>query len=362
MLALPLMYKQHRIRQKFSWFHGAINKQQYLGVLSTAMACFLCAAPAIMQLSENKLLAEQAISQDLKTASLYQQGVTRYNRNDLQGAESAFRLALQRDPNLALARHYLGNILLMQNRLDVAVQEYGEAVRINPNLGETYYNLGLALHRQGQKEAAITAYRQALVIDPNKTATHYNLGLALYELGRIEEAIAAYQEAIKLDRSNAKAQFNLAITRQGQGKIEEAIAAYKQVIEIDPKNDTAYNNLGSLKVIQGDPEQAIAVYRQAIRQNPENASAYYNLGVLLYNLGELKKANQLLNRAYTAYQQQGELQEAEKVEKLKQQITDLITEQELQALQTPTTEGELITPGQVVVETIPSRESDSGGK
>lgn len=151
------MYKQQQIKQ---WFCGLSSitcqhisdwQKPHLGVLCAASAFLVLAAP-VVNLPGSKLLAQTPISRDLETASFYQQGVTRYNRSDWQGAENAFRQALQREPNLAMARAYLGNIYLMQNRLDVAVQEYGEAIRLNPNLGETYYNLGLALQQQGKKK------------------------------------------------------------------------------------------------------------------------------------------------------------------------------------------------------------------
>ena len=125
------------------------------------------AAPTITNFPVSKLLAETAISQDLEAAGFFQQGLMRYNRKDLQGAEYAFRQALQRDPNLGAARNYLGNMFLQQNRLDAALQEYAEAIKVNPNFSEAYYNLRLVLHRQGEKEAAITAYRQSLVSEPH---------------------------------------------------------------------------------------------------------------------------------------------------------------------------------------------------
>ena len=236
------MYKQHQFHQWFCCFstvafHQVLNWQKpHLGFLCAASAFLVLAAPTMIDLPGSKLLAQTPISQDLEAASFFQQGVTRYNRNDLQGAEYAFRQALQHDSNLGMARNYLGNIFLMQNRLDIAVQEYGEAIRINPNLGEAYYNLGLALYRQGQKDAAITAYRQALVVDPTMAAAQYNLGLALYEQEQPQEAIAAYQQAINLDSSDANAYFNLAIALQEQGQIESAIAAYRQGLQLDPKN------------------------------------------------------------------------------------------------------------------------------
>jgi lipoprotein NlpI len=75
-------------------------------------AFLVLVAPTIINSPSSKLLAQKAISQDLEAASFFQQGVMRYNRNDLQGAEYAFRQALQKDFNLSAARNYLGNIFL----------------------------------------------------------------------------------------------------------------------------------------------------------------------------------------------------------------------------------------------------------
>ncbi|MBD2347060.1 tetratricopeptide repeat protein [Anabaena subtropica] len=336
------MYKQHQINQ---WFCGLSSitchhipdwQKPHLSFLCAASAFLVLAAPTIVNLPGSKLLAQAPISQDLETASFYQQGVTRYNRGDWQGAENAFRQALQREPNLAMARKYLGNVFLMQNRLDVAVQEYGEAIRLNPNLGEAYYNLGLALQQQGKKAGAITAYRQALVIEPTRVESYYNLGLVLYEQGLIQEAIAAYQDAINLEPSKANAHHNLAIALQQVGKMEEAIVAYREVLKLDPTNATAYSNLGSLMAMQGQPAEAIAIYTQAVRQDPKNASAYYNLGITLYNQGDLQKASSAFKRAHEEYRQQGNFEQTAKSEQLLQQVAQKIEEQKQASTPKPT--------------------------
>jgi tetratricopeptide (TPR) repeat protein len=310
---IPFMFKKYQLCQ---WFLCTSKM-----VLFSSSAFLLLMTSTFTELPGSKLLAqENVVTQDLEAASYYQQGVTRYNRNDLLSAEYAFRQALQRDPNLGLARNYLGNIFLQQNRLSAAVQEYAEAIRMNPNLGEAYYNLALALQKQGQKEAAITAYRQALVIDPTMVATHYNLGLALYEQGQLKEAIAEYQQAINFDSTNANAYFNLAIALQQQGEIPQAIAAYRQAVQLNPKNASAYSNLGSLLASLGQASEAVNAYKQALSQNPKNALAYYNLGVTFYNQGDINKANAAFKRARNEYRELGNLPEANKVEQIMLQI------------------------------------------
>ncbi|MDZ7958477.1 MAG: tetratricopeptide repeat protein [Aulosira sp. DedQUE10] len=331
------MSEKHQLPQWFRSFSQlALHRGAYRQLFSTSVAVLVLAVPTMTDLPGSKVLAQNVVTQNLEAASFFQQAVMRYNRQDWQGAEYAFQEALRRDSNIGIARNYLGNIFLQQNRLDVAVQEYAEAIKINPNSSQAYYNLGIALHRQGQKEAAITAYRQSLLIDPTIAAAQYNLGLALYEQGQIPEAIAAYQQAVNLDGHNSNAYFNLAIALQQQGQIQEAIATYKQLLQQDPENAIAYSNLGSLMVLQGQTSEAIAVYQQAIQHNPKNASAYYNLGVTLYNQGNFKTANSAFKRAHNEYNAQGNIAQAEKMEMLMQQIAQILAPKPPQVAQTST--------------------------
>jgi tetratricopeptide (TPR) repeat protein len=317
--------------QTSQWFYAAcqvglyhsLKQKPYKRLLCATSIFLLLAASAISQLPENKLLAQTPPTEDLEAASFYQQGVMRYHYKDLQAAEFAFRQALRRDPNLAIAHNYLGNIMLQQNCLDIAVQEYTDAIRINPNLSEAYYNLGLTFHRQGKIEAAITAYRQALLLDPTMVKGQYNLGLALYEKGQKNEAISAYQQAINLDSGNANAYFNLAIALQDEGRNTEAIAAYRKILDLNPTNAVAYNSIANLLTIQGRVSEAIATYIEAIRYIPHETTTYYNLGVTLYNQGDLKNANRVLKRARNQYREQGNIKQADQAERLIQQIVQM---------------------------------------
>jgi tetratricopeptide (TPR) repeat protein len=319
------------------FLHTSFNWRKTPFTLLFAVCVVLTAiAPSIAPIPGSKLLAEDFVpSLNLEAASFFQQGVMRYHRKDLQAAENAFRQALQYDPNIAAAYNYLGNIMLQQNYLDVAVQEYGEAIRINPNLSDAYYNLGLALHKQGQNVAAITAYRQVLVINPTMANAYYNLGLALYELGQVDEAIAAYQQATHLDSSDANAYSNLAIALQQKGQTQEAIAAYRHALELNPQNAQAYNNMASLMALRGQTSEAIAIYQEAIRKVPNHPTTYYNLGVAWYNQSDYKKADIALKRAYEEYRQQGNLKQADKIAELIQQIAQLAAYKKTQAGQNP---------------------------
>jgi tetratricopeptide (TPR) repeat protein len=84
------------------------------------------------------------------------------------------------------------------------------------------------------------------------------------------------------------------------------------------KEAEAYNNGGLAKSESGDKAGAIADYTQAIIINPQYAKAYYYRGVAKSESGDQAKAGAIkdLETAKQLYQQQGNTQEAQKVQEV----------------------------------------------
>lgn len=60
------------------------------------------------------------------------------------------------------------------------------------------------------------------------------------------------------------------------------------------------------------------------------------MGVTLYNQGNIKKASGVLKRAHNEYREQGNIEQAEKIEQLMQQIAQKSGQQQPQVSQTAT--------------------------
>src|SRR5215475_13254093 len=73
---------------------------------------------------------------------------------DSEAAETAARLALQRDPDCASAWETLGTILIQRGLLEESCGCYETAVRIDPNFVQALNNLAVTLDRMGQLESA----------------------------------------------------------------------------------------------------------------------------------------------------------------------------------------------------------------
>jgi tetratricopeptide (TPR) repeat protein len=91
-------------------------------------------------------------------------------------------------------------------------------------------------------------------------------------------------------------------------------------VQINPNSAAAYNSLGHLMIMQGQTADAIATYQESVRRIPKNPEAYYSLGTTWYNQGDFKKANIAFQRAQKQYREQGNYQQADKLEQVLQQI------------------------------------------
>ena len=204
-------------------------------------------------------------------------GVALRKQGKLEEAITAYKKAIEINPNFAFAYDNMGNSLSDQGKYDEAIAAHKKAIELDPNDATAYDNMGVALEKQGKYDEAITAYKKAIELDPNYSFAYYNMGNALNDQGKLDEAITAYKKAIELDPNFASAYYNMGTVLDDQGKLDEAIAAYKKALELDPNFASAYNNMGYALFKQGKLEEAIKAYKKALEIDPNKANTQNNL-------------------------------------------------------------------------------------
>ncbi|MDF0553659.1 tetratricopeptide repeat protein [Kamptonema sp. UHCC 0994] len=108
----------------------------------------------IVRATERPLIS-QIVAENSSANDYFQKGVALVKKQDLAGAEAAFRKAIEIDPNFAEAYANLGSVLANQNKLEEAISNFENAVRLKPNVAVLHYLLGRALYEQNRpKEAA----------------------------------------------------------------------------------------------------------------------------------------------------------------------------------------------------------------
>ncbi len=87
-------------------------------------------------------------------------------------AEQHARQLLQVDPHSAAGFNNLGNILLLTNRPDQAMEAYQRAIGLESSRGEANYNLGQALLLKLRMKEAEAEFQRAQSLQPQKISEH----------------------------------------------------------------------------------------------------------------------------------------------------------------------------------------------
>ena len=105
---------------------------------------------------------------------------------------------------------------------DEAISAYRRALEIDPDLADAHLNLGRLLHERAEMAEAERHYRRAQELLPDDATPAYNLGVALQDLGRLHDAAQAYEAALQRDPTLADAHYNLAGIYEDLGEAEAA--------------------------------------------------------------------------------------------------------------------------------------------
>jgi tetratricopeptide (TPR) repeat protein len=119
----------------------------------------------------------------------------------------------------------LGNYLAKNRRLPVAETAFRKAIEFQPQWEEVHFNLGLALGQQDKLKEAIASLREATRIKPDYAAAWSNLGFALYMDEQPAEALKALKEAQRL----------LSPDDPVRPRIEDLIRKCEKLVEPDKK-------------------------------------------------------------------------------------------------------------------------------
>ncbi|MEG4282784.1 tetratricopeptide repeat protein [Microcoleus sp. A006_D1] len=91
----------------------------------------------------------------------FQEGINLAAQQNTASAESAFRRAIQIDPNFAEAYANLGSLLANQNKLAEAIPNFQTAIRLKPNVPEFHYMFAQVLYAQNKMSEAVESVKKA---------------------------------------------------------------------------------------------------------------------------------------------------------------------------------------------------------
>ena len=176
--------------------------------------------------------------------SWYYLGRTKYNENRLEDATRAFKECLEIDPGNVKAATNLGLALQGLGKTDEALALYRHAIAMQkegaPRNAEPFIDLGNLLLEQNQIDVAIVNLSEGRDIAPQDSRARESLGKAYLRANRFPEAQAELEKAVSLTPDSAPAHYLLAQVYRNQGLTQRAKAEFDRAAVLnDSKSSVA---------------------------------------------------------------------------------------------------------------------------
>ncbi len=143
---------------------------------------------------------------------------------DWEGANQAFRRALELNPRYATARQWYAWLLIANGRVEEALAEGRLAFELDPASVSIRRSLGWLMYYARQFDGAAEQLRRVVELNPTSEESHRILGLVRLQQGRLDEAELEFREAIGLSTELAYARAGLAHVAASAGRTGEARA------------------------------------------------------------------------------------------------------------------------------------------
>jgi tetratricopeptide (TPR) repeat protein len=175
--------------------------------------------------------------------------------------------------------YWQSNLTLFQHALDVTKNNY-----------VAYSGVANSLVLQGKLDEAIQNYSQAVRIAPRDLIARIGLSDALLKVGKIDQAVIECQKSFQIKSDEPDVLNILGIALGQQGKLDEAVKCFTKSLQIRPDFAITHDNMGHVMILQGNYDEAVVHLTESIRLDPDYALPYYHLGQVLVQRGKINEA------------------------------------------------------------------------
>jgi serine/threonine protein kinase/tetratricopeptide (TPR) repeat protein len=259
------------LRRGVQFFREAIDSDPSFAAPYAGMAdCFITMAtniplPPRDTMPKAKAAAMRAVELDEGMAEGWASlGAVRWWFDwDWEGAEEAYRRAIQLNPNYAIAHDGYAMLLSARGRFDEAVEQISKAADLDPLSLIIAVHAGWPFYFARDFESAMRRFRKALELDENFIPAHGWLGMALGQQHRYGEALDVFGRALEFDRIPILTTM-LAHTHAMAGDREKALQLLKDLLATARTRYISPYDIGVIHAALGDSRAAIEQLQAAL--------------------------------------------------------------------------------------------------
>ncbi len=203
-------------------------------VLATIPSATLDAAPPKEMVPTAREAALRALSLDANLSEAHAVlGQIAFTYDwDRNGAESAFRRAIEINPHSTTARQFYAMALACLGQQSEAIAEMKRILEIDPTWVVARANLGIILARSGRLNEALHELSSCAAVEPTSAYLHFRYGLVLQSAGRFDDALEQFVAMMSVAGAEIQSMAAQAHLLATIGRIEEARALLNRLKEL----------------------------------------------------------------------------------------------------------------------------------
>jgi len=214
---------------------------------------------------------QQANSIQPSLESHFYLGLSLYQTGELESAMSEFRTVLDRRPDFVQARLMTAQILLQQQRLDVAVEEAQRIIRQDPGNAMAFNVLGSAYMALGDHGQGMDALQTATRLNPALVDSYLKQGMFHLSQGSAAEAESTLDSAIQIAPDQMQIRMLQFANHMQQGETDKALELLRE-----GPDAALYNNMAAVHFSRNNPAEALELLAKAKASDPTYLPAYFN--------------------------------------------------------------------------------------
>jgi tetratricopeptide (TPR) repeat protein len=221
--------------------------------------------------------------------------------NDLQKAESEFKIAVKLEPG---SEEAVTTLAYLYNELGDTARA-AQVLSSVPNTqrsAKLYSALGYTYEQQKEYKNAIESYRHAIELDRDNLDAIRGLAQNLLNDGQTDAALEQYKVIADANPEDAQTYVRIAEIYRKQGKFDLALDNLKKAESMVQDSFEVPYNIAAIYQAQGRYDEAIPIMRDLLKKSEKASGKYSN--------GEKSNRAVFLERLGTIYRDQGNYQAA----------------------------------------------------
>jgi tetratricopeptide (TPR) repeat protein/predicted Ser/Thr protein kinase len=228
--------------------------------------------------AKDALPITQVTTGSMEAYELFLKGQEDFDRYYFEDARWSLELAVQKDPEFALAYYYLTRVyanLADEPKAVKALEQFKKLSKVSPGKGKDgLYVAALSRLMEKDTEGYIKGLKEIIRANPGDKRAHVDLAWVYMKGKKHDEAIAEFDKALQIDPNFGYALNLLAYSYADMGEQEKALKIFERYAAAQPGDANPLDSMGDLYFLTGKFGTARAKYEQALAIRPEFPSTW----------------------------------------------------------------------------------------